>query len=85
MFGFGFLVTWIISIWAWLTFYLWFKLKGVNFMQGKNALKLVGGGVIEIVPIPFVSALPAWTAVVVMLIITNAPWAKKVTKIASKI
>jgi len=79
MFGFGFLVTWIISLWAWLTFYLWFRIKGVSFMNLKNALKLTGGGLIEIIPFPFLSALPAWTAVVIALIFTNAPWAQRVT------
>lgn len=77
MFGFGFLVTWIISLWAWLTFYLWFRIKGVSFMNWKNTLKLTGGGLIEIIPFPFLSALPAWTAVVIALIFTNAPWTRR--------
>ena len=85
MVGFGFLVTWIISIWAWLTFYLWFKLKGVSFMKWSNTLKLNGGGFFEIIPIPLVSALPLWTAAVVTLILTNAPWSQRVMKLAKKI
>ena len=85
MLGLGFLVTWIISIWAWLIFYLWFKIKGVNFMRWSNMLKLHGGGFLEVIPIPLLGALPVWTASVVAIILTNAPWSQRVMKLAKKI
>lgn len=62
----GFLVNWIITIWAWLTFYFWFKTKGVSFL-GSKALVLNGGGLAEF--IPGFNSLPVWTAAVVALVI----------------
>ena len=61
----GFLVT----IWAWLTFYLWFKLNGVGFLNPKRAFALNGGFLIELIPV--VNALPAWTLAVSLLIATT--------------
>lgn len=62
----GFLVNWIITIWAWLTFYFWFKFRGVSFL-GTKSVSLNGGALIEL--IPGLNALPAWTAAVIILII----------------
>ncbi len=64
----GLAINWILDIWAWLTFFIWFKLKGVSFTNPKRAVSLNGGFILEL--IPAVNALPIWTAAVIILIIT---------------
>ena len=64
----GLAVNWILDIWAWLTFFIWFKLKGVSFANPKRAISLNGGFILEL--IPAVNALPIWTAAVIILVIT---------------
>lgn len=81
-FGFGFTVNWLVSIWAWLTFFLWFKIKGVDFKQWKNTLGFNGGAFMEIIPIPLINSLPVWTASTIMMILRNAPWSQKVLKLS---
>jgi len=67
--GIGFIVNWILNIWAWLTFFVWFKLRGVSFAANpKRALAFNGGFLIEFIPI--IEELPIWTAVVVVTVIT---------------
>ena len=73
--GIGIVLNIPISIVAWLTFYLWFKMKGVSFGGSKlgqsgspslvrNPLFIVAAALgIEL--IPFVNALPAWTAAII--------------------
>lgn len=68
-FGFGWTVNWIITIWATLTFWFWFKLRGVSFINPKQAL--FGGTSIVIKFIPWLDALPAWTALVITTIINT--------------
>jgi hypothetical protein len=62
-----------ISIFAWLMFWLWFRLNDVGFLDGKLILKSVtmwGAGLIEMVPL--INNLPAWTvAIAVMLFIVK--------------
>jgi len=64
----GLLVNGLISLFAWLTFYLWFKLSGVTFLDGQTAKILVfaGGALLE--QIPGVNALPAATLTVILTI-----------------
>ena len=62
LFG-GFLIT----IWAWLTFYLWFKLLGVSFLNPKRFGIMSICGIADTV----VSALPAWVAAVALIIATT--------------
>jgi len=64
----GLAVNWILDIWAWLTFFIWFKLKGVSFANPKRAVSLNGGFILEL--IPAVNVLPIWTAAVIILVIT---------------
>lgn len=59
----------LISVWAWLTFYVWFKIHGVSFMNAKRFAVLNGGALIEMIPI--VNSLPAWTLAVFLLIATT--------------
>lgn len=56
----------MITIWAWLTFFVWFKLQGINFTNPKRALALNGGGLLELMPI--LNSLPAWTLAVLLII-----------------
>lgn len=64
----GFILAWTItsgvSIFAWLTFFLWFKLKGVKF-DSKVATTTVGAFFIELIPI--LNAFPAWTLSIVTI------------------
>ena len=59
----------LLDIWAYLTFWFWFKIHGVSFMNPKRALALNGGLLIELIPI--INALPAWTLAVVIIFITT--------------
>ena len=79
----GFILAWVIStgvsIFAFLTFFLWFHLAGLKF-NSKIAATTVGAFFIEL--IPGLSALPAWTLSIVLTFIFFQT--KKVTsKIAS--
>lgn len=56
---------WMVSIFAVLTFYLWFRLNGVKFVSPKRIGTLFGGFFIEIIPI--LNVLPAWTAAVTII------------------
>lgn len=53
---------WIPSIFAFLTFYLWFKKYKMNFMTPKRFLAMGGGFIAELIPV--FNVIPAWTAVV---------------------
>lgn len=66
---------WLVGIFAGLTFYVWFKMKGLNFITPKRIGTFSGAFLIEV--IPFLSALPAWTAAVVVLALDS-----KIKKIA---
>lgn len=62
----GNLFTIIIDVFAWLTFFVWFKIKGVNFASPKRLMTLCGAGLLELVPV--LNDLPAWTGAVALLI-----------------
>lgn len=56
---------WLASIFAFLTFYVWFKLYGISFMTPKRAMAMGAGFIIELIPI--LNILPGWTVVVIYL------------------
>ena len=60
----GFIVDPIISIFAYLMFWFWFKLRGVSFTNPKRAA--IGGISFLLELIPGLDMLPALTAGVVM-------------------
>ncbi|MBU1046334.1 hypothetical protein KKH36_00965 [Patescibacteria group bacterium] len=63
-------VNWMISILAFMTFWLWFTLKGVKFIRNpKNFFTLSGGTLVEIIPI--LGSLPAWTLTITSLVLMN--------------
>lgn len=68
---------WLVGFFAFLTFYLWFKMRGLNFATPKRAGTLGGAFIIEVVP--FLSMLPAWTAAVVILALDS-----KIKKVAPR-
>lgn len=55
-----------VSIFAWLTFFLWFRLAGSKF-DSKIVSTTVGTFFIELIPI--LNALPAWTLSIVVIFI----------------
>lgn len=68
MFGFGFTVNWIISVWAWLTFYTWFKIYGVSFLNPRRGAVLNVGFLLEI--FPWLAVIPSWTLTVLLLVLS---------------
>jgi hypothetical protein len=60
---------WLVGFFAFLTFFVWFKIYGMKFMTPKRIATMGGAFVIEIVPI--LGALPAWTGAVVILILDH--------------
>ena len=59
----------LIALVAFGTFYLWFKMHGLNFATPKRAGILGGGFIIEL--IPFLNALPTWTLAITLLAIDS--------------
>lgn len=59
----------MVDVWAFLTFYVWFKVKGVSFANPKRGLTMAGATLIELIPV--LSSLPAWTLAVVICFITT--------------
>jgi len=62
----GQILSFVITIFAFLTFYLWFKIYGRSFVSPKRAMAMGAGVIIEIIPI--ISILPGWTVAVILLI-----------------
>lgn len=71
--GPGWIIIWIIDAIVWLTFYVWFRSRGVTFSSSRKSLSLGVGFVLEL--IPFINALPAWTLANIMVISTT--WAEE--------
>ena len=68
MVGFGFTVNWVITVWAWLTFYTWFKIYGVSFLNARRGATLNSSFIIEI--FPFLAVIPSWTLAVLLLVLS---------------
>jgi len=77
--GLQFLLTWIpaigmifntlISLLTAITFIIWFSYWNVSFLDGKYAARGLPGLIAEIVPI--ISSFPAWTVVIISIILAN--------------
>lgn len=65
----GQILAFLISVFAFLTFYLWFKLKGLHFSVTKR-LVFFGGTAFE-VALPILNAIPIWTASVSFVAISS--------------
>ncbi len=64
----GFILNKLISIVAGLTFWLWLTIKG---LKGRQKLILGGSFFVEILPIPFLSALPVFTGGIIAIIVRD--------------
>ena len=60
---------WLVTIFYYMTFWLWFKMKGLNFFTLKRAPTQVIGFLIEM--IPGINILPAFTFTVVKIALDN--------------
>ncbi|OHB05806.1 MAG: hypothetical protein A3B16_00430 [Candidatus Zambryskibacteria bacterium RIFCSPLOWO2_01_FULL_45_43] len=69
---------WLAGFFAFMTFFVWFKIRGMSFMKPKRLLTFGGASLIEI--IPWLSALPAWTAAIVILALDS-----KVKKVVAQV
>ncbi len=58
---------WLVGFFAFLTFWLWFKLKGISFATPKRGATIGASALIEVTP--WLSALPAWTLAVSIIIL----------------
>ena len=71
---------WLVGIFAGLTFWFWFNQHGISFIKNPKRLMAFGGAsIIEMLPIPLLADLPAWTAAIVYLALDSK--VKKVVKI----
>jgi|SRR3989344_6760786 len=66
-----FYMGWLVGIFAGLTFYVWFKSYKISFMTPKRFAAFGGASLLEMMPIPFLAMLPAWTAAVSYLALTK--------------
>lgn len=57
----------LVAIYAFLTFWLWFRLYGIKFSTPKRSAVMGGGFIIELIPI--LNVLPAWTLAVTIIIL----------------
>ncbi|MEI7513269.1 MAG: hypothetical protein WCJ74_01460 [bacterium] len=72
-----------------MIFFIWYKLKGINFSNPKRAFSFFGTAIIEFIPV--INALPTWTAEVIYMytlenkdkILSVAGKATKVAAVAS--
>ncbi|MHA1747415.1 MAG: hypothetical protein ACTSYF_02085 [Promethearchaeota archaeon] len=76
------MINWLVDIFAWLTFYVWLKSKGMKARKGsflieKAPIVLGGGLLLEVI----LSALPAWTAAIIIIIFKER--GKKVLRYAT--
>jgi hypothetical protein len=74
------LMDWLITPFAFLTFYVWFKQYGISFATPKRAMTIGGTFIIEM--IPFLAALPTWTLAVTLIILDSR--AKKIVENIAK-
>lgn len=73
----------MITFFAFMTFWFWFRTKGIRFNKPSRALTFGGATVVEMVP--FLNALPAWTLAVVILVAqTNGEKYAKFVPLAEK-
>ena len=70
LFMIGLILNRFVSLFAWLTFFVWFAVKGVKFVSKPKNLVVFGGGTLcEIIPV--ISALPAWTLSIAGIVAMN--------------
>jgi len=70
----GIIATYGLDVLALVVFFIWFKLYGISFTSPKQLLTVLGGSVVELVPV--LSVFPAWTGMVALLITFSTPLGK---------
>lgn len=64
------LMNWVVWPIAWMTFFIWFKIKNISFTANwKKLLTVFGVSLIEIIPI--LSIIPSWIALVIITIVLD--------------
>lgn len=72
----------LITVVAGLTFFLWFKLKGVQFNNSKKILTAGGSFLVEAIPV--LNVIPTWTISVILTALgEKIPIVKTATQMAS--
>ncbi len=66
--GIGPILAFFVNIFAQMTFWLWFHIKGVKYNSSKRLGAVVGGFLIEL--IPFLNVLPGITVQVLIILTT---------------
>lgn len=61
----GQILSGFVSFFAFMTFWLWFRLNGLKFTSAKRVSYMGGGFILELIPI--LNMLPAWTLAVFLL------------------
>lgn len=84
----GFMLNWIVSFYAWLTYYVWLKILNVSMSDAKGMKTMLSlGAAVGIELIPLINMLPAWTAFAILTIMfeyaAQAPVVGKALKTAS--
>lgn len=73
----GQIISTLITGLAFMTFWLWFRIKGLKFNSPKRVLSIGLGTIIEAIPI--LNILPGWT--IAVLVIVGTTKIKKIAKI----
>lgn len=60
----GWIINWLASFVIFLTFFVWFKTKGIKYTSARKMAALPAGFLIEM--IPYVNLLPGWTVAVIL-------------------
>jgi hypothetical protein len=84
-------VSYVVTFVAFMTFWFWFRTKGIKFNTKVRSMSFGGASVLEL--IPFLSALPGWTLAVSVIILTTKgqkfasliPGGEKVVEMAKKV
>lgn len=70
---------WLVGIFAGLTFYVWFKLRGLSFMKPKRFATFGGSFILELIPVVG-DILPTWTAAITYLALDS-----KIKKVVAQV
>jgi len=74
----GLIISPVISFFAGMTFWFWFSIHNISFMNWKRFVALFGGGFAELIPV--VNGLPFWIGIVWYVVETT-----KIAEVVSKV
>ena len=87
----GWIAGWCVWVFAFGTFWLWFKINGLDFFKPKNVGGFIVGSIIEL--IPYINILPGWTVTVLYLtriekivnkVVSQVPGGEKIAETITK-